>query len=126
MMGKIESDLRSLPPERVDVRHEPMTDRYFRAIDKRKMILRLGTFLGIRETRSGRSWEISMWLQHPTGRTRCGYYAVFRIFYSATNKPVSATMFCFYDGTDKSPCLKTPASALAYAGNEGFHVQEEA
>ena len=125
-MLKIESDLRSLLPERVDVRHEPMTDRYFRAIDKRKMILRFGTCLGVRETGSRRSREIAMWLQHPTGRKRCGYYATFRIFYTTRGTPVSATLFCFYDGTDKSPCLKTHASALAYAEDEGFHVQQEA
>ena len=121
-MGRIESDLRNLPAEAISVRHEPMTERYFRAIDKRKMIARFGISLGARETGSGSSWEIAIWLQHPTGGRRCGFYANFRVFYSSKGDAVSATLFCFYDGTDKSPCFRTHASALAYAESEGSHA----
>ena len=118
-------DLRKLPPETVDVWHKPMTERYFRAVIKRKMIIKDGIFLGTRQPEAKKAKEIAIWLQNPSGRKRCGYYTNFRFFYSTKGEPLSAVLFCFYDGTDKSPCFRTLGSAKAFAKNEGFHVQKE-
>ena len=117
--------LQALPPEAVDVVHEPMTERYFRASDKRKLIIKTGIFLGTRRAEAINAQELAMWMPNPSGGRRCGYYANFRLFYSAEGEPLSATLYCFYDGTHKSPCLRTQGSAHAYAKSEGFHAQEK-
>lgn len=114
------ADLRALPGDRIDVCHEPMTERYFRAISKRMVLARWGVFLGVRPTTAASVWEIAVWLENQTSPRKAGAYACFRVFYSEEMRPLSAILFCFYDGTEKSPAFRSEEAARIYAREGEF------
>ena len=113
-------ELKKLPEEYISVQHNPMTARYSRAINKLWLILGRGQVVGktnLDEKRSTK--EIAVWCESPEGK-RCGYYGCFRIFCNKQGVPLTATMYCFYDGTEQSPCLKSRENATTYAKDHGF------
>lgn len=112
--------LRAMPLDLVGVSHEPMTFRYSRAFDKRLYLLREGILLGVRSASYKQSLEIALFAEHPNGNSKHGYYACFRIFLSDENSVLSAVLFCFYDGTEKSPGFKKRDAASKYALEGGF------
>lgn len=116
------ADLRTLPDTHLTVQHNPMSLRYSRALNKLWLVVRDGQLLGHREMDRHIS-EIAVWCNSGVEK-RCGYYACFRIFYDKIDNASSAIMFCFYDGTEKSPCMKSVSSAQTYAKSEGFKLEE--
>ncbi len=107
-------DLRGLSTEKVIVRHHPSTDRYlFSAAAGLPRVLSEGEAIGWRELNgeSKECVELVIWTP-PLNRGDCGLYVCGRLYFDAKSSPISATIFCFYDGTEKSPCYKTKDEAI--------------
>lgn len=109
--------LRGLGGDQLFVAHEPLTPRYERAGLRLPYLLRTATLLGERDGETDGSIEIATWSPPPTGRGP-GLYACFRIF----RRQSLCVLFCFYDGTEKSPAIKSISGARAYA--RSHHFQE--
>ncbi len=116
--------LRALPPTHVYVQHEPPTPRYGRAQAKLRHIVRASHFLGWRPGRgSGEgAVDIALWCPPPHGRGY-GYYTCFRLLRSGDDV-LAAILFCFYDGTAKSPGFKSRSAAQGYAESRGFERED--
>jgi hypothetical protein len=113
------SALRSLPLASRAVHHHPLTARYSRASQKLAFIIDNSVFLGQKpDPERPHAMLIAVWTPPSTGRGS-GYYACFRIRY-ADGAAMSATLYCFYDGTDGSPSLKSEETALHLARKHGF------
>ena len=112
--------LKELPLDLVSVAHQPMTPRYSRALDKRIYLLREGVLLGERSASFKQAVEIALFAENPNGNKKPGYYACVRIFLDEKRTVLSAVIFCFYDGTEKSPGFKNVDAALKYALEGGF------
>jgi len=112
--------LRKLPLDLVSVAHQPITPRYSRALDKRIYLLREGVLLGERSTGYKQAVEVAIFAENPNGNKKPGYYACLRIFLDEKKAVSSAVVFCFYDGTERSPGFKSVDSALKYALEGGF------
>jgi hypothetical protein len=113
--------LRNLGPDQVFVQHRPPTPRYGRAQAKLSYLLREAILLGVKHERGTRSRvEIAIWTRPPTGRG-FGYYACFRLFFEGTEL-IAALLFCFYDGTERSPGFKSVDAAIVFASHNGFEV----
>lgn len=111
--------MRRLSSDRVFVQHNPPTPRYGRAQAKLSWILKTSTSLGLRPHESAADRvELSLWAPNPEGRGH-GYYACFRLFFES-EVVTAAMLFCFYDGTEKSPGFRTLISALEFARLNGF------
>ncbi|MCB9780528.1 MAG: hypothetical protein H6742_18320 [Alphaproteobacteria bacterium] len=119
--------LRDVPLDFRVVQHDPMTRRYDRANQKLDYLVREGRFLGIRASeRTGAvAIELAVWTRSAAGKG-CGYYACFRLFLDDHGTANYAVLFCFYDGTDGSPCLKGFESALTFARSNGFKDNDHA
>jgi len=104
------------------VKHEPETPRYNRATTLLGYIVRESEVLG-RKSAVGHkdAVEVAMWAKNPRGKG-CGLYTVTRMFQNGNSKPgfASATLFCCWDGNDKSHCFKTIGRAKEYARGEGY------
>ena len=107
-------DIRNLSPEQIIVRHLPPTDRYmFSAAAALQRVLTSGEVLGWREL-SGepkKCIEVVVWTSS-LNRGECGLYVCCRLHYGDKQSATSATIFCFYDGTEKSPCFKGKSEAI--------------
>ena len=114
--------LQELPAEHVFVRHEPPTPRYGRAQAKLPYLIREAMFVGSRTTSRSDAWEIATWARAGSGRGY-GYYSCFRLFVQS-DRPTVAVLFCFYDGTERSPGFKSFDAAAQYAAANGFKVTE--
>jgi hypothetical protein len=112
--------LQKLPLDLVSVAHQPMTPRYSRAIDKRIYLLREGVLLGERSASYKQAVEVALFAENPNGNKKPGYYAGVRIFLDEKKTVLSAVIFCFYDGTEKSPGFKNVDAAFKYALEGGF------
>ena len=112
--------LRELPLDLVSVAHQPMTPRYSRALNKRIYLLREGIQLGERSADYKQAIEIALFEENPNGNKNSGFYACVRIFLDEKRSVLSAVIFCFYDGTEKSPGFKSVEAALKYALEGGF------
>ncbi len=112
--------LQQLTPDACFVEHHPLTPRYERAANKIEYLLENALVLGVREADSKQAGcrEIAIWAPEPT-RRRDGYYACFRVFLD-DGAPSFAVLYCFYDGTDRSPGLRSAETATAYALSQGF------
>jgi len=117
------SELQGLPEDRVFVQHEPPTPRYGRAQAKLCYVVRKSYCLGSRESpeHGEGAMDIALWCPPPQGRGY-GYYTCFRIFQSE-DEVVAAVLFCFYDGTEKSPGFKSRSAAQAFAESRGFRCE---
>lgn len=113
--------IRQLPPSRVYVEHEPPSDRYGRALQKLKYLIRHGAAVGSKRV-SETVVEIALWAP-PNSGGRSGYYACFRISHKE-NETLAAVLFCFYDGTDGSVSSPSRTAARAIAVAEGFEEGE--
>ena len=58
--------------------------------------------------------------EHPLGRKKPGFYSCFRIFHDSDQLPLLALVFCFYDGTESSPAIKSLGTAQAFARGGGL------
>ncbi len=114
--------LQELPADQVFVQHEPPTARYGRAQAKLAYLIREAHYLGCRATDRADATEIAIWARPSAGRGY-GYYACFRFFVRG-EEPMVAVLFCFYDGTDRSPGFKTLDAASAYAAANDFGVNQ--
>lgn len=112
--------LNELPLDLVSVAHQPMTPRYSRALDKRIYLIREGVLLGERSASYNNAVEIALFAENPNGSKKPGFYACIRLFLDEKKTVLSAVIFCFYDGTEKSPGYKCVDSALKYALEGGF------
>jgi hypothetical protein len=112
--------IQNLPLNKIAVAHEPMTPRYARAIDKRSYVIREGIYLGSRMIAFSNAIEIAIFAENPMGRKKSGFYSCFRIFYDSDQIPLLALLFCFYDGTESSPTIKSLDAAQAFAREGGF------
>ena len=97
-----------------------MTPRYFRALTKRGWIITEGRVAGWKQSEHPGWFEIALWAPHPQGMRKCGYYAALRLIYREEILAVSE-MYAFYDGDDKSDCIKSEFAAKEYAKEWGFH-----
>ena len=115
--------LQRLPVDRVVVAHEPHTPRYDRAGAKRGYVTREGQYLGWRSAESNQeiSVEIAVWAPNPSGRGP-GFYTCFRLYHRDQVVGL-ALLFAFYDGSEKSPALKSLDSAMALARRHGFSLK---
>ena len=110
------ADLGSLGSERVFIRHNPLTDRYiYNAAAALARVMVEGDLIGWREVPGPyhQSVEAVVWTES-LNHGQCGLYTGYRIHYEDDLRPLSASIFCFYDGTGKSPCLKTKREALRH------------
>lgn len=112
-------ELRALPLRQIRIEHNPPSERYGRAFDKRLHILQSGHHIGTRsDMADGNPVEIAVWASPQSGKG-CGFYACFRVW--CLNDAIQlALLFCFYDGTEKSPCFKTFHSAREFALQNEF------
>ena len=115
------SDLRSLPLRQVAVRHEPMTKRYQYAAEKMERILDNSAYVGMHAVSLPHVIEVALFLENERNTKKPGWYSCFRLFYSTDERILSATLFCFYDGTEKSPAIYSLDAARAYAKDGGYH-----
>lgn len=99
------------------VDHQPETPRYALARQKLPYLVREGVYLG-RANRVDDRVEIAVWAPSPDGRGP-GYYGCFRL-YIEDDMVMYASLFCFYDGTESSPSLRTLQEAEAYARSNQF------
>lgn len=111
-------ELCNVPRGRVFVQHEPETPRYGRARAKLRYILGHGTVLGARRHTESAAVEVAVWAPPSTGLGH-GYYACFRLVRAPASE-VYALLFCFYDGTERSPGFRSAAAALTFARSQGF------
>ena len=109
--------IRQLPPRSVLVEHEPPTDRYGRALQKLRYLVKRGELVGAKEV-SSTVTEIAVWAP-PNSGGRSGYYACFRITHK-DGQALMAVLVCFYDGTDASQSVPSATAATAVAHSEGF------
>ncbi|MDQ3232465.1 MAG: hypothetical protein M3Q07_11635 [Pseudobdellovibrionaceae bacterium] len=114
------AELQKLPLSKIAVAHEPMTARYARAIDKRAYVIREGNYLGSRAIDFSNAIEVAIFAENPEGRKKSGFYSCFRIFHDSDQTPLLALLFCFYDGTESSPTIKSLEAAQAFAREGGF------
>lgn len=113
------SALRHLPTTSRGVHHHPLTARYTRASQKLAYIIDNSVFLGQKPDPERRhAVLIAVWAPPSTGRGS-GFFACFRIRHS-DGVATSATLYCFYDGTDGSPSLKSEETAHLFAHKHGF------
>jgi hypothetical protein len=115
------SDLRSLPIWKVSVVHDPMTQRYFYAAEKLERIVDDVVLVGVRSVNPPHIFEIATFLENDRNTKKPGWYVCFRLFYSENGTILSATLFCFYDGTEKSPSIFSVDAAKAYAKGGDYH-----
>lgn len=112
-------DLRGYGSDAIAVEHE-MTPRYFRAFAKRGWLVTEGSTVGWQAGEHPGWFEVALWAPHPQGTRKCGYYAALRLIYREEALAV-AEMYAFYDGDDKSECIKNRFAAEDYAKGWGFH-----
>ena len=113
------SEIRALPKSRVFVQHNPPTPRYGRAASKLGYLLRSAVVLGVRrEGAADERVEISVWAPNAEGRGT-GYYGCFRLYFERDAVSL-ALLFCFYDGTEKSPGFRSVGAAREYSRASGF------
>lgn len=106
------------------VQHEPETPRYSRARSKLRYVVDHGQYLGERRAEGRRrEIEIAVWTPPERGREP-GYYGCFRIYFKG-EEVIFAVLFCFYDGTERSPGFRSIESARAYARSEGFREEKD-
>lgn len=111
--------LRQLPPDRRAVVHKPPTERYGIAYQKLHYVVRNALFLGTQpDAERPGSFLLAVWASPSDGRG-FGYYCCFRLYFEEGDITFAA-MYCFYDGTRKSPGFKTFDAALSYAQSNGF------
>lgn len=114
-------EIQSLPHGQISVEHEPPTERYARAAQKLRYVLREGSVLGTRqENEEGNLLELALWAPSASGRD-CGFYTGWRIGLHEENA-VLAVMFAFYNGKDSSICLKSVHAAKDFAKSNDFEV----
>ena len=118
--------LRTLPPQRRLVHHEPETARYRRARRYLDHVVRKSSCLGQRPAAEGpeHAVEVALWCRSPVGRG-CGFYSGIRV-YVIESAVALAVLFCFYDGLDASPCIKSAEGAESYARTHGYEVPDGA
>ena len=115
-------DVRALPARSVFVRHEPPTPRYGRAQAKLRYLLRESVVIGRRDADYPGAVEIAAWARPPSGGF--DYYSCFRLFLGDEREIMMTVLFCFYDGTEKSPGFRSARSAGDFAHAHGFEVIE--
>jgi hypothetical protein len=107
---KLLVDLKFLGLDGIVIRHNPMTKRYLiQASASLQRLLDKGKVLGWRliPSKYERSVELSLFVDAALDIEKdCGLYGCFRIHYDR-GRPFEATFFCFYNGEDKSPCIKS-------------------
>ena len=78
--------------------------------------------VGWKEGEGANGLEIALWAPHPQGTRKCGYYSALRLWYADEGTFLSgAELYAFYDGEDKSDCLKSAFTAKEYSKQWGFH-----
>ena len=118
-MREFKRDLEEFGPESIDITHN-MTPRYFRAFSKRSWIVKEGLLLGWKQGEIENLFEVSLWMPHPQGTKKCGFYCAMRFLYKEDKLSI-VEMYAFYDGKDVSICLKSFHNAKQYAKDWGFH-----
>lgn len=123
-------ELQRLPAEKIMIRHNPPTDRYvYNAAVALPRILRDGEIIGWRKIPAidGQKIELVIWAA-PLNPGQCGFYVGCRLRYGEDGPALGASIFCFYDGSDKSPCHKTKHEAVqsmrSWACSQGVQYTE--
>ena len=105
--------LQQLDPEKIEIKHNPMTERYrTHAFSSLVYLLKNGVCIGWRKLEKpilDEMIEVVIWAE-PLFADSCGFYSCFRLHF-LQQKLERATFFCFYDGKDKSPCFKSQEDA---------------
>ena len=114
------ASLRSLPAASRIVSHRPETPRYARARVQLAYVVSRSVALGVRAGEAGLpvAVEIALWVSPPSGRGY-GFYSCFRLLRDA-GVVTAAVLFCFYDGTERSPGFRTETAAQSFARSQGF------
>ena len=118
-MKEWSKEIKRIDPNEIDINHA-MTPRYFRAFEQRHWVIKNGFVLGFKKGNSDGYYEIAVWLPHPQGTKKCGIYSALRLFYQK-NILVCTEIYAFYDGNDKSICLKSFHTAQEYARKWEFY-----
>ena len=109
----------ALPRTRRIVLHQPETARYQRAREKFDYLLTAAVVLGVRQqSPEVASEEIAIWAPSANGQSS-GNYACVRLYYESLELTL-AVLFCFYDGTERSPGFRSEGAALVYSRSHGF------
>jgi hypothetical protein len=113
-------NLRSLDPEKVAIRHHPLTKRYTSDLrSSLPLIIKIGRVLGWRTIDPIApflaSYELVLFTEPYEGKS-CGSYVGARFHYSNLTLE-NVTVFCFYNGKDKSPCFVSESDALSWMNN---------
>ena len=108
-----------LPRRLFFVLHEPETERYARAREYLKFLKESGKLLGQRIPADEiDGLEVALWAPPPDGRGP-GFYFCVRLYFDE-GKVSLARLFCFYDGSERSPGFRTLDAAGAFASSNGF------
>ncbi|MBU0608698.1 MAG: hypothetical protein KKI08_12490, partial [Armatimonadetes bacterium] len=95
--------------------------RYSRASQKLAYIIDNCLFLGQQaDPERPHAMLVAVWAPPSTGKGS-GLYACFRIRFTE-DQATSAILYCFYDGTDGSPSLKSAETAFHLARKHGFEA----
>ncbi|MEZ4227507.1 MAG: hypothetical protein R3B13_41595, partial [Polyangiaceae bacterium] len=62
---------------------------------------------------------VAAWAPPPTGRGS-GYYWCVRLHLDEHERVELAVLYCFYDGTERSPGFRSLNDASAYSADHGF------
>ena len=115
-------ELRRLAPDQRAVWHQPETPRYAKARQKLAYLIRAAQLLGCQpDPERSESTLVAVWAPPERG-SGTGYYGCFRVF-TEEKRPVFAVLYCFYDGTERSPGFKSLGAAVAYAEAQGFREE---
>jgi len=118
-MREWKRELEAFGADSIDIAHN-MTPRYFRALAQRGWIVKEGQILGWKTGERKNCYEVSLWMPHPQGIHKCGFYSAARFFYRE-DILAAVEIYAFYDGRDESICLKSVHNAQEYSKNWGFH-----
>ena len=114
------ANLRSLDPEKIAIRHNPLTKRYTSTLRASfPLIIQNGKVLGWRNINTiapfSASHEVIIFAEPYEGKA-CGSYIGARFHYSNLTLE-NVTVFCFYNGNEKSPCFVNESDALSWMNN---------
>lgn len=123
-------DLKGLDPEKeVTVKHGPKhipdKPKYLRASKDLERLINKGEAFGYKlyhRTQTTEVYEVLVYIGPVSGsKKHPGIYCGFRIQYSISGKgliPLAGTCFCYWDGLDETPKIKSLSGAKKYVAIE--------
>lgn len=111
-----EKDLRTLELDKVNVKHNPMKPKYVRAMKDLQRVLTNSKVIAYRKIESPSNCvELSSFVKSLSGRRGApGILCAIRVYYDENWLPIEGILFCYNDGLDETPIIKSISQAKAY------------